>query len=98
MELGRLHPQRFISHEQGTTAPANASITPNICCTSKLSSGTLTREWAYGCCLQNSDQRTTYLPYYLHDYNWHRPHTSLNRLPPTSRLPFPADNLLSLHS
>ena len=59
---------------------------------------TLTREWAYGCCFQNSDQRTHYLPFYLHDYNWHRPHTSLNRLPPTSRLPFTADNLLSLHS
>jgi transposase InsO family protein len=59
---------------------------------------TLTREWAYGCCFKNSDQRTHYLPYYLHDYNWHRPHTSLNRLPPTSRLPLTADNLLSLHS
>ena len=59
---------------------------------------TLTREWAYGCCFRSSAQRAQYLPLYLHDYNWHRPHTALNQNPPVSRLALSADNLLSLHS
>lgn len=59
---------------------------------------TLTREWAYGCCFKNSTERARYLPLYLHDYNWHHPHTALNQLPPVTRLRLSADNLLSLHS
>ena len=59
---------------------------------------TLTREWAYGCCFKNSAQRARFLPLYLHDYNWHRPHSALNQLPPVTRLRLSADNLLRLHS
>ena len=33
----------------------------------------------------------------IHDYNWHRPHASLGYNPPSSRLPLPLNNLLSLH-
>ncbi|MGC2620785.1 MAG: integrase core domain-containing protein, partial [Acidobacteriaceae bacterium] len=34
---------------------------------------------------------------WLHDYNWHRPHASLNHQPPISRSGFDRNNLLSLH-
>ena len=35
------------------------------------------REWAYARAYHNSDQRTAELPHWLHRYNWHRPHGSL---------------------
>src|SRR5215510_6395385 len=38
------------------------------------------------------------LPAWLHRYNWHRPHVSLARKPPISRLSLTGDNLLRLHS
>jgi len=34
---------------------------------------------------------------FLHRYNWHRPHSALNRLPPISRIPA-MRNLLELNS
>ncbi|MBM4441674.1 MAG: transposase, partial [Candidatus Rokubacteria bacterium] len=34
---------------------------------------------------------------WLHHYNWHRPHTALNGLPPITRV-VSADNLVRLHS
>lgn len=54
------------------------------------------REWAYAQPYPHSDQRTAQLPLWLHRYNWHRPHRSLNRLPPISRLNL-GDNLLTTH-
>ena len=54
---------------------------------------TITREWAYARSYDSSDHRATFLPHYLHDYNFHRPHSALNSLPPSSRLPFTADNV-----
>jgi transposase InsO family protein len=39
-----------------------------------------------------------FLPLYLHDYNFHRPHSALNALPPSSRLPKSADNLSRYNS
>jgi transposase InsO family protein len=59
---------------------------------------TITREWAYARSYDSSNERATYLPYYLHDYNFHRPHSALNSLPPSSRLPKTADNLLRRNS
>jgi transposase InsO family protein len=59
---------------------------------------TITREWAYARSYDSSNQRATYLPYYLHDYNFHRPHSALNSLPPSSRLPKTADNVLRCNS
>ena len=38
---------------------------------------TALREWAYARAYHNSDQRSAELPYWLHRYNWHRPHGSL---------------------
>ena len=54
---------------------------------------TITREWAYARNYDSSDHRATFLPHYLHDYNFHRPHSALNYLPPSSRLPDTADNV-----
>lgn len=42
-------------------------------------------------------QLAAQLPQWLHRYNWHRPHGSLNSKPPISRLGLTEDNLLRLH-
>jgi transposase InsO family protein len=59
---------------------------------------TALREWAYACSYANSDQRSQQLHSWLRDYNWHRPHASLNLQPPISRAGLDRNNLLSLHS
>ncbi len=59
---------------------------------------TMLREWAYATEFHNSDQRKADLPKWQHRYNWHRPHASLNRQTPISRLGLNRDNLLKLHS
>ncbi len=56
------------------------------------------REWAYARAYRNSTQRARHLPLWLHRYNWHRPHGSLNANTPISRLRLPEDNLLMLHN
>ena len=56
------------------------------------------REWAYAQAYNSSDERTAELPRWLHRYNWHRPHGSLDAKPPISRLALSKDNLLRLHS
>jgi len=55
------------------------------------------REWAYARSYQNSDERTDMLDLWLHDYNFHRPHSSLKLLTPASRAGLNRNNLLSLH-
>jgi transposase InsO family protein len=45
------------------------------------------REWAYVRPYVSSAQREAALQPFLHRYNWHRPHCSLNRQPPMSRIP-----------
>ena len=37
------------------------------------------REWAYAQAYQTSEQRKEELPYWLHHYNWHRPHAGIKR-------------------
>jgi transposase InsO family protein len=59
---------------------------------------TITREWAYARSYKSSNHRATFLPLYLHDYNFHRPHSALNSLPPGSRLPKTADNVSRYNS
>ena len=56
------------------------------------------REWAYAHAYAHSAQRSDRLPIFLHNYNWHRPHHSLNLRSPISRLRLHMNNLLSLHS
>ncbi|MBY4612110.1 integrase core domain-containing protein, partial [Rhizobium sp. 9T] len=58
---------------------------------------TALREWAYAVAYPNSDMRAAELPRWLHRYNWHRPHGSLNSKPPITRLALTQDNLLRLH-
>jgi transposase InsO family protein len=59
---------------------------------------TALREWAYAQAYTHSDERTAELPYWLHRYNWHRPHASLKAKTPISRLGLAEHNLLRLHS
>jgi transposase InsO family protein len=59
---------------------------------------TLLREWAYGRRYRTSYQRSQALWPWLHDYNWHRPHGSLGRRPPITRLGLHLTNLLRHHS
>ena len=58
---------------------------------------TLLREWAYVRPYRSSADRRAWLPSWVHFYNVHRPHTSLQGRPPVSRLVWD-DNLVSLHS
>jgi transposase InsO family protein len=58
----------------------------------------ITREWAYARSYESSNQRAAFLPLYLHDYIFHRPHSALNARPPASRLPKTADNLSRINS
>src|SRR5947207_4811990 len=55
------------------------------------------REWAYATAYPNSDQRKAALDPWLHNYNWHRPHGSLQSKTPISRLGLDENNLLRLH-
>ena len=59
---------------------------------------TTLREWAYARSYQNSAEREQTLDPWLHDYNFHRPHVSLNLNTPASRSGLNRNNLLSLHS
>ena len=58
---------------------------------------TALREWAYARTYQNSDQRHEQLDTWLHEYNFHRPHSSLKLNTPASRAGLNRNNLLSLH-
>ena len=55
------------------------------------------REWAYARAYPTSDHRKHALEPWLHNYNWHRPHGSLQSSTPISRLAQPMNNLLRLH-
>lgn len=59
---------------------------------------TTLREWAYARAYPTSEHRKHALEPWLHNYNWHRPHGSLQSKPPISRLRQPMNNLLRLHS
>jgi transposase InsO family protein len=59
---------------------------------------TALREWAYARAYDTSRQRAAELPYWIHRYNWHRPHGSIGAVPPISTLGLTGNNLLRLHS
>ncbi len=58
---------------------------------------TAIREWAYARLYQNSKERLAQLAPWIHSYNWHRPHTSLDQSPPISRSGLDVNNLLRHH-
>lgn len=59
---------------------------------------TALQEWAYARSYASSEKRGRHLPAWLHQYNWHRPHASLDYHPPVSRLGFYLNNPEALHS
>ncbi len=59
---------------------------------------TALREWAYARSYDSSDHRAEHLPVWLHHYNWHRQHASLDYNPPITILGISMNNLLGLHS
>jgi transposase InsO family protein len=59
---------------------------------------TAIRERAYARRYENSDQRNHQLAPWTHQYNWHRPHASLNQAPPITRSGLDVNNLLRHHS
>src|SRR5436190_5288419 len=56
------------------------------------------REWAYAQAYPTSQRRDEELAFWLHRYNWHRPHGGIKSQTPISRLGLAEDNLLRLHS
>jgi transposase InsO family protein len=58
---------------------------------------TALNEWAYAYTFHNSADRTASLPAWTYQYNWHRPHASLNQQPPISRAGLDDNNLLTHH-
>ena len=58
---------------------------------------TALREWAYARAYDTSRQRAAELPFWMHRYNWHRPHGSIGSMPPISKLGPTGNNLLRLH-
>jgi transposase InsO family protein len=58
---------------------------------------TAIREWAYARKYENSQQRLEALQPWTHQYNWHRPHASLDQKPPISRSGLDVNNLLRHH-
>jgi transposase InsO family protein len=56
------------------------------------------REWAYARAYDTSRQRAAELPFWMHRYNWHRPHGSIGSMPPISRIGLTGNNLLRLHT
>jgi len=59
---------------------------------------TALEEWAYRRTYQNSEERQSSLRPWLHEYNWHRPHASLNFNSPICRAGLDRNNLLTLHN
>ena len=59
---------------------------------------TCLREWAYAQAYPTSEHRKAELPRWIHQYNWHRPHGSLQYQTPISRLGLDMNNLLRLHN
>lgn len=59
---------------------------------------TALREWTYARSYNNSSEQERQLDPWLHDYNFHRQHASLNHNTPAFRSGLNRNKLLTLHS
>src|SRR3954451_3438674 len=59
---------------------------------------TALREWAYARAYHTSRQRAAELSYWMHRYNWHRPHASIGSVPPITTLGLTGNNQTSMPS
>jgi transposase InsO family protein len=89
---------RQILHQQHVKHRFTRPYTPRTNGKAERFIQTALREWAYAFSYQNSLQRHLHLDPWLHQYNFHRPHVSLNLSPPVSRSRLNRNNLLTLHS
>jgi transposase InsO family protein len=70
--------------QAGPQAPLHPLLCPRTNGKDERFIQTALREWAYAYTYQNSTERSQQLRRWLHTYNWHRPHASLNQLPPSA--------------
>ena len=89
---------RMILHQQHIKQRFTRPYTPRTNGKAERFIQTALREWAYARSYLNSLDRHEQLDLWLHDYNFHRPHASLNLNIPASRAGLNRNNLLSLHS
>jgi transposase InsO family protein len=89
---------RMLLHQQHIRHRFTRPYTPRSNGKAERFIQTTLREWAYARSYQNSLERESELDPWLHDYNFHRPHASLNLNPPASRSGLNRNNLLSLHN
>jgi transposase InsO family protein len=88
---------RRLGHQLGLSHRFTRPSTPRSNGKAKRFIQTALREWAYACSYDNSQVRAAALPAWIHMYNWHRPHASLNQAPPISHPGLDRNNLLSHH-
>jgi len=92
------HAFRRLCRRLGLTHRRTRPYTPRTNGKAERFIQTALREWAYAFAYETSEQRGQYLAAWLHRYNWHRPHASLDYLPPVSRLGLAVNNLVGLHN
>jgi transposase InsO family protein len=89
---------RRLCHQLGLRQRFTRPYTPRTNGKAERFIQTALREWAYARSYDNSEVRAGELPAWIHQYNWHRPHASLNHAPPISRSGLDRNNLLSHHT
>jgi transposase InsO family protein len=89
---------RHLCHQLGLSHRFTRPYTPRTNGKAERFIQTALREWAYARPYDNSQVRAAELPAWIHQYNWHRPHASLNQAPPMSRSGLDRNNLLSHHT
>jgi transposase InsO family protein len=89
---------RRLCHQLGLSQRFTRPYTPRTNGKAERFIQTALREWAYARSYDNSQVRAAELPAWIHQYNWHRPHASLNQAPPISRSGLDRNNLLSHHT
>jgi transposase InsO family protein len=94
----RAHAFRDLCRDNGLRHIRTKPYTPKTNGKAERFIQTALREWAYAQAYPTSDRRKAELPFWLHRYNWQRPHGGIKSKTPISRLGLDADNLLRLHS